>query len=163
MEVGASHLQAEVDHLTGQHGGSGGAIASRVVGTASHLRDRAVEQQQSAKSLASANRPQAPFPPWPGTENRVKNNVSKTSQTPWNPGVSHSHLLDQLGASVLNGVRQLNGASNGHAVVDDLGHAELLLQHHVAACAAVNGVARVRVVTRFAGSMPAALALGMGA
>ena len=45
-----------------------------------------------------------------------------------------SNLLDELGASVLHGVLQVNGTRNGHAVVDHLGHAVRLLQHNVAAC-----------------------------
>jgi hypothetical protein len=45
------------------------------------------------------------------------------------------NLLDELRARILSGVGQADGARDGHAVVDDLRHAELLLQHHVAACA----------------------------
>jgi hypothetical protein len=50
-----------------------------------------------------------------------------------------AHLLDQLRAGVLHGVGQLDRARDGHAVVDDLGHAKLLLQHDVAACGAAGG------------------------
>jgi hypothetical protein len=35
-----AHLQAEVDHLTGQHAGSGGAVTSRVIGAASNLQQQ---------------------------------------------------------------------------------------------------------------------------
>jgi len=54
-------------------------------------------------------------------------------------GLPLPHLLDQLGASILNGIRQLDGTGNGHTVIDDLGHAKLLLQHHVSACTCRRG------------------------
>ncbi len=43
-------------------------------------------------------------------------------------------LADELGAGVLDWVGELDGTGDGDAVVDDLGVAELLLKHNVAAC-----------------------------
>lgn len=48
--------------------------------------------------------------------------------------VHAAHLLDELRAGVLDGVLELDGARDGHAIVDDLRHAVPLLKHHVAPC-----------------------------
>ena len=45
-------------------------------------------------------------------------------------------FLEQLGAHVLEGVGKLNFLGDGHAVGADLGRAELLVQHYVAAAGA---------------------------
>ena len=64
-----------------------------------------------------------------------KGSSSLTVSAPTRPRIqTSSHLLDELGARVLEGILQGDGSGDGHAVIDDLGHPVGLLQHHVAAC-----------------------------
>jgi hypothetical protein len=44
------------------------------------------------------------------------------------------HLLDQLGAGVLDRVGELDGTRDGDAIINHLRNAKVLLQHHIAAC-----------------------------
>ena len=43
------------------------------------------------------------------------------------------HLLHQLGTEVLKGILEFDFLGDGDAVIDDVGSAELFLDHHVAA------------------------------
>lgn len=54
---------------------------------------------------------------------------------PTTPARRLPHGSAYLGTGVLVRVLELNGAGDGHAIIDHLRHADTLLQHHVAPCA----------------------------